>query len=416
MNSKILIVLLAAILFGVNQKGIAQPKHLMKIGVSDSLYSDILEEQREIWVQLPESFNPSSKTKYPVIYVLDGGVHLNAVYTVLNYYWGGFIPEMVIVGISNRENRIRDLTTSVVETRREIEFKQETGGAEIFTSFIETELIPYIDNKYPVTDYRTLIGHSYAGLFTVNTLINHTDLFVNYLAIDPSFDWDDQKLLKQSTEVLSNKNFDGVSLYISMSGQLHLQNDDITFSNVMQDSSEYTLFARSILEFSHLLEVNKQNGLNFQWKFYESDLHGTLPLPSIMDGLIYLFNWFPIENTDMFNSPETPKEALIQLIRNREMKLAEHFGYSIPPFDEGLLNMLGYMNMDWGELEKSLALFQLCIEYYPLSANAYDSMADYYESQKDYSNALKNVSRAYEISGDEYLKTRMEELKLKDLK
>jgi predicted alpha/beta superfamily hydrolase len=38
--------------------------------------------------------------------------------------------------------------------------REETGGAETFTRFLEFELIPYIDSILPTTDYRTLIGHS----------------------------------------------------------------------------------------------------------------------------------------------------------------------------------------------------------------------------------------------------------------
>ena len=187
-----------------------------------------------------------------------------------------------------------------------------------------------------------------------------------------------------------------------------MQNSDIDINNVMEDSSEYTLFARSNIEFTKIAENSM---LNFQWKYYERDLHGSVSLPSILDGLIYLFNWYPIEHTDLFNSPETPKEELVQLIRTRERKLKAHFGYFVPPFEEELLTMLGYMNLEWGETEKSLAFFQLNVEYFPQSANAYDSLADYYESQNDFANALKNVTRAYELNGEDSYKNRITELK-----
>ena len=75
-------------------------------------------------------------------------------------------------------------------------------------------------------------------------------------------------------------------------------------------------------------------------------------------------------NTDKFNSPDTPKDELIQIIRNREKKLKDHFGYFVPPFDEELLIMLGYMNLEWGDTQKSLAFFQLALEYYPDSVEA----------------------------------------------
>ena len=368
MRKTILIIL--AIIFSVFEYGVAQSTQLYEIGTKDSLYSNTLEEQRVIWVQLPESYRQESEQLYPIIYVLDGAVHFQAVSTVLSYNWGGFMPEMIIVGISNRNNRTRDLTTSEIQTRRGAEYNQETGGAENFTLFIEKELIPHIEASYPATTYRTLIGHSYAGLFTFNMLVKHSDVFDNYLAIDPSLDWDEQKLLNQSKEILSTRDYHGKALFMSLSGQLHMQNSDITIENVMQDSSDYTLFARSNIEFSNFVTKNEHNGLSYQWKFYEQDLHGTVSLPSILDGLKFLFNWYPIENTDMFNSPDTPTDELIQMIRKREKKLKDHFGYKVPPFDEELLIMLGYMNLEWGNPQKSLALFQLALEYYPDSAEA----------------------------------------------
>lgn len=405
--------LVITILFSFGSSVISQAGHLYEIGEKDSLYSAVLDEHREFWVQLPENYDPTSTRKYPVVYILDGGVHLMAVSTVYTYYWGGFMPEMILVGISNRTHRTRDLTPSEIKTRHGSEYTQESGGAETFTKFIEKELFPFIESKYPATNYRSLIAHSNGGLFAIHTLIHHPDLFANYLAIDPSLDWDNQKLLKQSKEVLSSKSFQGKSLFMSLSGQLHMQNSNINLNNVMQDTSEYTLFARSSIEFSNLVKETTRNELSFQWKFYEDDLHGTVVLPSVMDGMIFLFNWYPIRNTDKFNSPDTPLDELLDIIRSREKRLKEHFGYFEPPFDEELLSMLGYMNLEWGEEQKSLAFFQLTTEYFPLSANAYDSLADYYIAQGDFENALKNVSIAYELSGADFHKNKMEELKEK---
>lgn len=111
---------------------------------------------------------------------------------------------MILVGISNQDHRTRDLTTSQISNRNGAPMNEETGGAETFLSFIEKELIPEIDKSYATTGYKTLIGHSYAGLFTINALIKHPHVFNNYIAIDPSLDWDNQKLLKQAKEKIQN--------------------------------------------------------------------------------------------------------------------------------------------------------------------------------------------------------------------
>ncbi len=395
--------------WGLNAQ-VSNTRFLYQVGVSDSLYSEILAEQREIFVQVPDSYNATTNRKYPVVFVLDGGVFLPNVQMVLDVYSGGFMPEMVVVGISNRQNRIRDLTTSKATTLYGRPFDQESGEADKFIGFIEQELIPHIVENYPVTNYRTLVGHSHGGLFTIYALLKHPNLFQNYLSIDPSLYWDNQQLLKEAPSRLQNEVLSGKSLYFSLSGQLHNQNPEITIDNVMDDESESTLFARSNIELKNLLEKNKENGLLVEWEFFENDLHGTIPFPSIRNGLIALFEWFQMENTNKFNSPETPANELNEIIQYRATKLQGHFGYPVPPYPEDLLTVLGYMSMDTGQMEKSKMFFDFTIEYYPSSANAYDSMADFFERQEDYANALKFVTKAFELSGDDYHKDRMKTL------
>ena len=389
----------------------AQSDYLYQIGKKDSVYSNILNESRDIYVQLPYSYNANSNEKYPVVYILDGDVLLPTVVNIHDFYSGGFMPEMIIVGISNAVNRTRDLTTSKITSRRGMPYNEEHGEAKNFLSFIKTELIPYIEGKYPVTNYRTLIGHSYAGLFTIYTMLNQPDLFANYISIDPSLDWDDQKIMKQAKSDFLIKHFKGKGLFMSLGGQLHMQDSGITLDNVMQDSSEYTLFARSNIELAQFIDKNESIGLNYEWQFYSNDLHGTIPQPSIKDGLMSLFQWYQMENTDAINNPETSVSELIRIIENREAKLKAHFGYSVAPYPEDLLNMSGYMNMEMGQPDKSKMYFEKAIQYYPESANVYDSIADYYESIKDYSSALKNVNKAFEISNSDYHKERIEKLK-----
>lgn len=380
---------------------------LQKIGVLDSLYSQTLKESREIYIQLPANYNSNNDKKYPVVYILDGEVFLPTVNNVQDYYSGGFTPEMVLVGISNRKNRIRDLTTSKIKTMYGMPFNDENGEAANFSKFIETELIPFVEKKYPVTNFRTLIGHSYGGLFTIYTLIYHPELFSNYLAIDPSLDWDNQRLIKEAKDKVSSANYKGKSLFMSLGGS------GMTLNEIKKDTTDFTIFSRSNVAFSEILNQNKQNQLAFEWKFYQRDLHGTIPFPSIMDGLISVFEWYQIENVDKYNMPTTTADEINKIVRYRQHKLEKHFGYAVPPLPEFLINMQGYMSMDMGQMERAKIYFELTIEYYPNSPNSYDSMADYYERNGDNENALKFVAKAYEISGDDSYKDRIEALKKK---
>jgi predicted alpha/beta superfamily hydrolase len=387
------------------------PQYLSEIGVVDSLYSNILEESREIYIQLPASYSPENNQTYPVVYILDGEVFLPTVRNVLDFYSGGFMPEMVLIGISNSKSRIRDLTSSTATTLYGRPFNQKNGEAANFIKFIENELIPFVEDKYPVSNFRTLIGHSHGGQFAIYSLIDHPHLFANYLAIDPSLNWDNQNLLEHSRTIMATQTYKNKSLFMSLGGQLHMANPDITLENVMQDSSDFTIFARSNIAFSDLVNQNSTNGLSFKWKFYPRELHGTIPFPSIMDGLIAVFEWFQMENTDKFNSPDTPADELYSIIKYRENKLQSHFGYLEAPYPEDLLNILGYMSIDMQQMEKARMFFEFAIEYYPQSANAYDSMSDYYAGQKDNVKALEFAVKAYELSGSEYHQSKVEKLK-----
>ena len=411
------LVLIGSILM-VNNNAIAQTTvsqtEQFQNRIVDSIFSKTLSESRDFWVRLPDNFKPGNGEQYAVIYLMDGFSLESTLEAVYGNYWGHYLPHMILVGVSNRNNRIRDLTTSQVKNRRGSAMNDETGGAETFTLFMENELIPYIDSTYPTTAYRTLIGHSYAGLFTVNMLVHHKHLFQNYIAIDPSLDWDDQKLLKEAKEKLSTESYEGKSLFVSLAAeQLHMWNEEITLENIMDDSSEFTLFARSIIEFSNYTKSQKQNGLNFSWKVYNEDLHGTVPLPSIRDGLIFLFEWYQFKSPQKYNNPETPLEELVALLKEQEQIYTEHFGVPTAPMIDEMLNGYGYMNMQMGQPKKAFMFFEMNIKYNPTSANAYDSMAEYYVSQNDKENALKYLNKAFEISGDDYHKKRIEALNKK---
>src|SRR5688572_16790491 len=88
----------------------------------DSLYSNVLKEQRPIKVILPKKYNPSSTDRCDVLYVLDGEWNTSLaekVYEFLEY--GKFIPtNLIIVSVPNYYKnginmRDRDFTPTSTE-------------------------------------------------------------------------------------------------------------------------------------------------------------------------------------------------------------------------------------------------------------------------------------------------------------
>ncbi len=59
--------------------GTGQAQYLTQIGLKDSVYSEILKESRQFFVQFPEEFDPQSNKQYPVAFILDGEILFPAV-------------------------------------------------------------------------------------------------------------------------------------------------------------------------------------------------------------------------------------------------------------------------------------------------------------------------------------------------
>lgn len=402
------IALFTLILFSI-QAFPQQKFHLFE--TPDSLYSEVLGEQRMFWIQLPKFFDPSGKTRYPVTYLIDGDTQALALQAASFYYEGQYLPDMILVGISNTRNRVRDLTPSKLGEGHGWLSNQESGKADQFARFLEQELLPHIDSILPTLPYRTLVGHSYGGLFVINTMLKSPDLFKNFIAIDPSLKWDDQYLLKHTDELLQENDLSGVSLFTSLAaGSLHMKDESVTLENIMEDTSEYTLFARSILEFKALLNEHPESGIDHLQKIYPEDIHGSILLPSMIDGLKFVYSWYPLKEFYKFNDFETPVAELVELIDTRAQLLTANFGYPVPPFEEPLMNMLGYMSMEQGLMDRAEVFFLRNIVYFPHSANAHDSMADYYLANGETVKAIRYLRIALELSGDSAYQERIDEL------
>lgn len=150
-------------------------------------------QQYDLYINLPRSYwNEEKRTTYPVLYVLDGQWDFGMVSAIYgNQFYDGFIPEIIIVGIT-WEGGNTDGLRSRDYTPTRIEQMPHSGGAASFLSFIKEELIPFIEAEYPVrADDRALMGSSFGGLFTLYALFHETALFNRYLVSAPSLPWDD---------------------------------------------------------------------------------------------------------------------------------------------------------------------------------------------------------------------------------
>lgn len=376
----------------------AQPvNNQIVIGSIDSLQSKILNEERKIWVYVPNSVtaNVSDNRKYPVIYLLDGSSNFYSVMGLVERLGETMIvPEMIIVGIPNTD-RFRDLTPSKPEADSTFPFPPTVGGGKAFTSFLETELIPYIDSTYPTAPYRMMIGHSLGDLMVINTLLHHSHLFNSYLAIDPSLWWDKDLMVKQADSVFRTVNYKSKSLYLAMAN--NGIPDGRKLDDVMSDTSEDTANARPMLLFSDILESGKSDGLRWKFHYYPDDNHNSVTTIATYDALRFFFNKYSIPLSYLYGRKiADPSFRADSVIADHFTAASGQLGYSVLP-PESFVNEEAYNMMYNDEMENAYRLFNLNIRNYPNSYNAYDSMGDYYMAMNDKENALLFCAKSLEI-------------------
>ena len=376
------------------------------IGKKDSVYSHILNEKREIWIYLPSSYNPENSSKrFPVMYLLDGDAHFHSVTGLIQQLAGGIngnsiFPDMIVVGIPNTD-RTRDLThvaSRVTPDGREADFLKSSGGGENFISFMRKELIPSIEKKYYTAPHRMLVGHSFGGIVAINVLLNHTDLFNSYISIDPSMWWAEGDLIQQARKKLASKDFKNKSLYLAVANTMP---PGIEIKEVENDTSLNTEHIRSIMELTHILEANKNNGLEYAWKFYSEDDHGSVPLISEYDGLRFIFNDYRLSA----NAAIMGLDTIIKHYKKVSLKM----GYTILPPEE-LVNGLGYFHLQNGDIEKAIQHFKWNVINYSQSSNVYDSLGDALIASGDKEKAIENYKIAIKLDPQSITRSKLDEL------
>lgn len=173
------------------------PATSLDIGQTFTLRSSQLGETRRLNVYLPEGYAEHPEARYPVMYLLDGGLHedfLHVAGLLQVSVANGTMRPFILVGIENTQRR-RDMTP-VTEVAGDRTIAPVVGGAVPFRAFIRDELMPEIARRYRTNDETAIVGESAAGLFVMDTLVTEPALFDDYIAIDPMLWWNDKALMK----------------------------------------------------------------------------------------------------------------------------------------------------------------------------------------------------------------------------
>lgn len=276
-------VLLAA--FFIYNTATAQPKQASNskpfvLGAIEEIQSKELGEKRMLNIYLPDDYKKEDTTRYPVIYLLDGGadedfIHVVGLVQFNTFPWINRIPKSIVVGISNVDRK-RDFTYKSSQ-KEELERYPTSGHSDKFMRFLEKDLQPFIEQQYKTNSSKTLIGQSLAGLFATEVLLKKPTLFNQYIIISPSIWWDNGSLLDLPSAILEKDFAQETGIYIGV-GKEGLTPS--TFPHVMEVDAN--LLAEKI-------KGSKSNRMKVYFDYLPEEDHATITHQAVFNAFRLLY-------------------------------------------------------------------------------------------------------------------------------
>jgi len=231
-----------------------------------SHHSKVLNQDRRFMIDLPENYY-DNELNYPTLYVVDGDFqfqHVSAV--VKNMTRMGKIPPMIVIGIATQGN-----ADYIYQTTWAVNDEPDYGGTSVFYQYIKQELVPRIDRDYRTNNNRILSGYSLGGLFTTYAMVQENTPFNAYLAMSPSYWFDDYSAEKSIAKYIDRKTKDKKTppapLFLSVANEQGMGVDKVYKS-------------------LNLLSIENWK---LTYKQYPNENHFSTALPALYDALSFLF-------------------------------------------------------------------------------------------------------------------------------
>jgi predicted alpha/beta superfamily hydrolase len=274
--------LVTILLLFVAHKAQSQSRETYKYTPSEvvTIHSTVLNEDRKVYIHCPKFDSSDVNKRFPVLYLMDGDNHFELLSQYVDYLSRpdvAAMPKIIVVGIPNTK-RVKDLTPTQSVLNYEgkpdtADWYKSSGGNDNFLNFIKKELTPFIDSNYKTQQYRLFAGHSFGGISSLNCFLTQPDMFDAYIAVSPSFWWDNEYLLKLTEKKLKS----GSTL-----------NKKLFYCDGNEGGSD-SFFHRGLLKFDSIITEKKMVGIENKYKYYPDETHMTVPIVAYLDALRFIF-------------------------------------------------------------------------------------------------------------------------------
>ena len=268
------------------------------------LESPSLNDHLEITIALPVGLDPEGG-RTPVIYVLDPIVNFQPVVAAANYLFmgstmfGGNMPRVIVAGIGYAVDhpgqimakRARDLTPSAGKSNpiKLPRFPHGVGGAARFLDVLSKQVLPEVESRYPADPKnRTLVGHSFGGLFSLYTLFHSPDMFSRYLCVSPSLWWDNKLALRYEQAWADGHQDLAAKVFLAVGREEQSKSGSWRNEGAPNELLAAARQVENLSELALRLEMRKYQHLDLAHAVLSDEYHFTVMPTAITRGLLFL--------------------------------------------------------------------------------------------------------------------------------
>lgn len=360
-----------------------------------TINSKVFKEDRAVYLQLPKSFNQrdAKRKKYPLIVVLDGDQYFEYVSGMVEILAAKeYMPEALVLAIPP-VNRNWELTPPIAAD-------PNLGGADKLIEFMDQELFPYLYEHYPLLEHKTIIGHSYGGLWALYNLFEYAESFDYYLASDPSYTLYANKYAAVNFDYQNPKR-----LFLAIANTLPKGGDTLNLKPTENQQHIVDLFY--LRDKANLADPKD---LILDWAYYPNNSHGNVMIPAFEDGLKSLFSWFPMDKQafSIRENPTLTDEQILDNFQDYVAKLKAELSMEAVPDETQLFNIMRFIPFHKKELTLEFLLINQ--KYYPDSFNSNQALGLFFYHEEQPEKAAYYFQKALDIRADKLTSDMLKEL------
>ncbi|MFN3752960.1 alpha/beta hydrolase-fold protein [Flavobacterium sp.] len=338
--------------------------------ITDTITSKKLNEDREIKIGLPPSYDKNKSKKYPLLVLFDGDFLFDAFQGALSYgyYWDD-LPEVIIVAISQNKNNERETDCTFDET---------TGlpaekGADFF-EFVGMELIPSIQKNFRTAPFRIAAGLDTTAAFLNCYLYKDQPIFNAYISMSPELPEGMEEQIPERLAAMQQTTF---------------------YYHCSADGDMKKMKTR-IQALDAAAKLIKNPKLNYLYEEFKGASHYSLVLHAIPSALYQIFAVYqPISTTEFQEKIAVLPSGYVKYLADKYAVLENSLGLKLQirindfkAIEAAILKNKAYVEFD--------ELSQLARKNYPKSMLADYHLAQLYEKTGDSKKAIKSYQTAFQ--------------------